>query len=46
MITKIGVVGAHSTGKTTFVRKLKEYLSKEGFTVYIIEELACLRLKI
>ncbi|BDC36038.1 MAG: hypothetical protein EF806_03235 [Candidatus Methanoliparum thermophilum] len=40
MITKIGVVGAHSTGKTTFVRKLKEYLSKEGFTVYIIEELA------
>lgn len=40
MITKIGVVGAHSTGKTTFIRELKEYLTRAGFTVYIIEELA------
>jgi len=40
MLTKIGVVGAHSTGKTTLIRELKEYLIKEGFRVYIIEELA------
>jgi len=39
-MTKLGVVGAHSTGKTTFIRELKEYLARAGFTVYIIEELA------
>jgi hypothetical protein len=39
-VTKIGVVGTHSTGKTTFVRRLKDFLDEKGFNVYIIEELA------
>ena len=39
-VTKIGVVGTHSTGKTTFVRRLKGFLDEKGFNVYIIEELA------
>jgi nicotinamide riboside kinase len=39
-VTKIGVVGTHSTGKTTFIRRLKDFLDDKGFNVYIIEELA------
>lgn len=40
MPISIAIVGAHSTGKTTLVAKLKEYLEMQGYTVTSIAELS------
>lgn len=37
---KIGVAGAHSTGKSTFILELQSRLSAEGFKVAVIRDLA------